>query len=290
MTLYSPPENANQALALSYRNAQLSVLESALPELQAVVSELNAPRLSKNQSASRFVDNARLYSLETGYNWLEESSPDLHQSLVQLIADDQDEPLPIDWAPLIAEEWDFAYWVILYYTIHQASDCRNGSSADSPLLNFIRGTARDFTDSVYWKWEGDTQEQETLLQMLSSLRASHPDTFTQPQVSFKTFRSFSITMPQVSKVTSNFRTECTKSCEPVPSCFVRIGTLTSRQVKGKVTDECQLLNYISHVIKEETFIAPYLFLTGSQKGEVLGQRLLYVGAGNASTNAASSGL
>lgn len=68
--------------------------------------------------------------LEAAFQWLELEYPSVHEILVSLIAEDQDEPLPLDWNILIGEGWNFTYlavWLAVVWVIWLADPKQFGS-------------------------------------------------------------------------------------------------------------------------------------------------------------------
>lgn len=115
-------------MALDYRNRQLDVLKGALTSIQK--------RLQTASSFSSFCQHPHhniqptyiegylrqmhtsieLLSLECAFDWLRSNYLDIYDAVVQIISDDQEEPLPLDWAVLV-EDWDHTYWVIWIYLV-----------------------------------------------------------------------------------------------------------------------------------------------------------------------------
>jgi histone-lysine N-methyltransferase SETD3 len=60
--------------------------------------------------------HVELLSLECAFEWLRLNYPEISIPLVKAIAEDQEEPLPLNWAVLV-EDWDHTYWVVWIYTI-----------------------------------------------------------------------------------------------------------------------------------------------------------------------------
>jgi protein-histidine N-methyltransferase len=98
---------------LEYRQGQLRVLEGAL----ASVSDYLQHALSFNlfcphwKELSQTNGNANFISLECAFGWLQRHYQREHTAVMSLIAEDQEEPLPLNWA-LIIEEWDNTYWIV----------------------------------------------------------------------------------------------------------------------------------------------------------------------------------
>jgi hypothetical protein len=104
------------------RKKQLKILESALEPVSA--------RLTRIMSSNSFCQhpqhsvsnqpqentNAEILSLECAFEWLRLSYPEIYTPIVQMISDDQEEPLPLNWAVLV-EDWDHTYWVVWLFTV-----------------------------------------------------------------------------------------------------------------------------------------------------------------------------
>lgn len=121
-----PPENQNQNLALNYRNRQIQVLQTALPPISALLeSAFSSSSLCQHathnanqsiQSRSPVHRSGEFLSLECAFDWLNMNYPEIASSVCQLISDDQEEPLPLDWAILV-EDWDHTYWTVWIYLV-----------------------------------------------------------------------------------------------------------------------------------------------------------------------------
>lgn len=147
------PANANQRLALHYRERQIDVIEKAM---DGVHSRVRSVHNSSIGSFSTMEDKGRADSVATGgtytmgafgrrfkngggpymlpleaaFQWLELEYPSVHEILVSLIAEDQDEPLPLDWNILIGEGWNFTYlavWLAVVWVIWLADPKQFGS-------------------------------------------------------------------------------------------------------------------------------------------------------------------
>ena len=142
----SEPRNKNQILASDYRDRQLNVLQAATLRIAARLNLAlscgayyqQSHRTTPNQcghqgSLPDTNSNAELLSLECGFEWLEIQYPEIFTSVVEMISQDQDEPLPLDWIVLI-EDWEHTYWVVWLYVIwllwatdHEDFRLRHGS-------------------------------------------------------------------------------------------------------------------------------------------------------------------
>ncbi|TVY40367.1 Ribosomal lysine N-methyltransferase [Lachnellula occidentalis] len=124
----SKPQNSNQIMALDYRNRQLDVLKEALTpilkRLQSVASfsslcqhpHHNQPPAHIEGYLHQMHTDIELLSLECAYSWMQINYPDIYDAVVKIISEDQEEPLPLDWAVLV-EDWDHTYWVIWIYLV-----------------------------------------------------------------------------------------------------------------------------------------------------------------------------
>jgi histone-lysine N-methyltransferase SETD3 len=98
---------------LEYRQGQLHVLEGTL----ASVSDYLQHTISFNafcphlKQLSQTNGNGNFLSLECAFGWLQRHYQREHTAVTELIAEDQEEPLPLNWA-IIIEEWDNAYWIV----------------------------------------------------------------------------------------------------------------------------------------------------------------------------------
>jgi hypothetical protein len=57
-----------------------------------------------------------LLSLECAFEWLRLNYLDVFNDIVQMIAEDQGESLPLNWAVLV-EDWDHTYWIVWIFTV-----------------------------------------------------------------------------------------------------------------------------------------------------------------------------
>jgi histone-lysine N-methyltransferase SETD3 len=114
----SEPQNKNQQLALVYRHGQLHVLKAAL----ASVSEYIQQSISFNflcvhgHVGPGMNGIANFLSLECAFGWLQRHYQREYTAVINLIADDQEEPLPLNWAAVV-EDWDNTYWIIWIFIL-----------------------------------------------------------------------------------------------------------------------------------------------------------------------------
>lgn len=115
-------KNVNQKIASDYAKRQLSVLSTAMSGLAATIaSALSFSTLSAvpNEPGTTFNDMhnyVELLSLDWAFDWLRVNYVDIYNAVVELISEDQDEPLPLNWAVLV-EDWDHTYWVVWIFIV-----------------------------------------------------------------------------------------------------------------------------------------------------------------------------
>jgi hypothetical protein len=115
------PQNRNQNLALFYTYGQLSTLVRARSTVSTRLSAaLSFTTFIKNSDGpgvyQHMHDHVELLSLENAYEWLLISYPDIGTAITEMISEDQDEPLPLNWS-VLAEDWEHAYWAVWVYTV-----------------------------------------------------------------------------------------------------------------------------------------------------------------------------
>jgi hypothetical protein len=115
-------------MALDYRNRQLDVLKGALTpilkRLQSAASYSTFCQHPSHNTVPRCIEGylremyntVELLSLECAFYWLQTHYPDIHASVVKIISEDQEEPLPLDWVVLV-EDWDHTYWTVWIYLV-----------------------------------------------------------------------------------------------------------------------------------------------------------------------------
>lgn len=111
---------------MEYRTRQRIVLETAIEKFcYDIVFGKSRFCTHRSHRYNRRWEKAKLeiLSLECAYSYLEKLKPAIHDQVVQLIGEDQEESLPLKWEVLI-EDWNHAYWIIWIFTICmiQASD------------------------------------------------------------------------------------------------------------------------------------------------------------------------
>jgi protein-histidine N-methyltransferase len=60
--------------------------------------------------------DTELLSLECAFDWILIHYPDIYNAVAKVISEDQEEPLPLDWAVLV-EDWDHTYWIIWVHLV-----------------------------------------------------------------------------------------------------------------------------------------------------------------------------
>ena len=121
------PNNHNQRIALDYRHRQLAVLSSASLRIKKMLDaaltlcsfcQHTNHTLSGNSHGGldNFHQHVELLSLECAFEWLHLNYPEIFTVIVNMIAEDQEELLPLNWAVLV-EDWNHAYWVVWIFTI-----------------------------------------------------------------------------------------------------------------------------------------------------------------------------
>lgn len=107
----SPPRHK---LALDYSKGQFEILHGALAPIEAlqktILSTSTIPTTPR-ESSTMLQSGLEILSLESAYAWLEHEYPILGRTIIQLISEDQEEPIPLKWAELIPD-WSRTYWVV----------------------------------------------------------------------------------------------------------------------------------------------------------------------------------
>lgn len=60
--------------------------------------------------------HVELLSLECAFEWLRLNYPEAFTVIVDMIAKDQEESLPLKWTVLV-EDWDHTYWIVWIFTV-----------------------------------------------------------------------------------------------------------------------------------------------------------------------------
>ncbi|KAG9231073.1 hypothetical protein BJ875DRAFT_132873 [Amylocarpus encephaloides] len=117
------PKNPNQELALQYRQRKLVVLRESLWPLQkhldAALAFISFPENNHHTIISQYPDillPSGLISLDRAFEWLRIQYREIHALVTVIIADDQEEDLPLNWV-VLGEDWDHTYWVVWIYLV-----------------------------------------------------------------------------------------------------------------------------------------------------------------------------
>ncbi|CAG8982136.1 hypothetical protein HYALB_00003228 [Hymenoscyphus albidus] len=114
------PSNHNQTMALKYRTQQNSVLMKASSRLSQILEDALLFKSFDAQVPETFQNDqnfpAGLLTLMHAFSWLQAQYSGVHDSVVSIISEDQEEDLPLDWRLLIVD-WDNTYWCVWIYTI-----------------------------------------------------------------------------------------------------------------------------------------------------------------------------
>jgi hypothetical protein len=149
---HSEPTNNNQRLGLDYRNRQLSIYSAGFKSLikrskSAFAFNTSICKHGQHHHAHQqevFKDTTSVYtgvellSLECAFEWLRLSYIGIFDKVVEMIAKDQDEPLPLNWALLVEEGWESAYWVLWIFVLL--------------LLQQIEGPSFQLKHSAIFNW------------------------------------------------------------------------------------------------------------------------------------------
>ncbi|KAI9648680.1 hypothetical protein NHQ30_003318 [Ciborinia camelliae] len=182
------PRTANQSVAITYRNSQLTTLQSALQPLNNLTTQILSP--SPQASSPFSTGNPKILSIEQAYSLLTDHFPSLSTTIHRLIAEDQEEELPLDWSVLL-EDWAYTYWTLWVYIMMLNRFDQGALSAIHPKLGqWIReGNSVFETSNESWDqmttFHGAPDEHSTLAATVSQLRALCPELFSLPNVNFE---------------------------------------------------------------------------------------------------------
>jgi hypothetical protein len=100
---------------------QLSVLSTVISRIAARLSAALSfsnlyPASGKPSLDFPIHDRGELLTLEKAFDWLRDSYINVYTAVVEMISEDQNEPLPLDWAVLV-EDWDHTYWIIWIFIV-----------------------------------------------------------------------------------------------------------------------------------------------------------------------------
>ncbi|KAM3078240.1 hypothetical protein ACMFMG_002460 [Clarireedia jacksonii] len=173
------PQNDNQSLASRYRLGQLSTLRSAYSHLTSLINQLlfaTTPPLS-----------IHLLSIEQAYHLLVQHYPALSQTILRLISEDQEEPLPLDWS-VFAEDWNKTYWILWIYVVCLLYENDNTTFfLQCPRLGTWMRNIKSFYESVISTpaitnvFHGAKDELTTLATITTQLHELHPEIFPSLQ-------------------------------------------------------------------------------------------------------------
>ncbi|CAD6441842.1 04f65b2a-d365-4447-9dff-3887e3ed18f5 [Sclerotinia trifoliorum] len=183
------PQNPNQTLATIYRASQLSTLQCALQPLNNLTMQILSP--SPRVPSPSPTGKAKIIPIEQAYLLLTQHYPSLSTTIHDLIAEDQEEELPLDWSVLL-EDWAYTYWTLWIYimmlkisdkqnvaAIHPTLEhwIRDGTSIPSPLQPPHRNPSTTF--------HGAHDEHSTLTTTITQLQKKHPELFASPTVNYE---------------------------------------------------------------------------------------------------------
>ncbi|KAB8304688.1 hypothetical protein EYC80_004053 [Monilinia laxa] len=184
----SIPQNANQSLAVIYRISQLTTLKSALQPLNNLTTQIL--NQSSRESSPCLTGIPKIISLEQAYSLFTQYFPSLSTTIHRLIAEDQEEELPLDWSVLL-EDWAYTYWTLWVYIMMLKRQDQETASAIHPKLGrWIQDVASIF-EPIPENWDptttfhGAPDERSTLTATISQLQTLHPELFSLPTVNYE---------------------------------------------------------------------------------------------------------
>ncbi|KAJ5035545.1 uncharacterized protein L3040_008011 [Drepanopeziza brunnea f. sp. 'multigermtubi'] len=131
--------------------------------------------LSRIQTFGRGLSHVELLSLECAFAWLQLNYPDLAAQAFKIISEDQDEPLPLDWAVLV-EDWDHSYWTVWIYILWtlRLQNKKEFETRHPKLGVWMSGMDLSYdeelaSDVSAEKLYADQSEQETIDGMINNL-------------------------------------------------------------------------------------------------------------------------
>ncbi|KAF7856995.1 hypothetical protein EAF04_009755 [Stromatinia cepivora] len=183
------PQSPNQSLATIYRTSQLTTLQSALQPLNNLTTQILSP--SPQVSSGSPAGNLKVISIEQAYSLLTQNYPSLSTTIHGLIAEDQEEELPLDWSVLL-EDWAYTYWTLwIFIMMLKASDQQTIAAIHPALEHWIRdGTSitkplKPSNHNPSTTFHGARDEYSTLTATISQLRTRHPELFASPTVNYE---------------------------------------------------------------------------------------------------------
>ncbi len=98
---------------MTYKYGQLRVLKEALSSVSGFIQQAISfnPFCPHAQMMSQTNYMVNFLSLECAFGWSQRYYLSEFDAVMKIIAEDQDEPLPLNWAILV-EEWDHTYWTV----------------------------------------------------------------------------------------------------------------------------------------------------------------------------------
>ncbi|KAH7409211.1 hypothetical protein BKA64DRAFT_693225 [Cadophora sp. MPI-SDFR-AT-0126] len=166
------PKTQNQHTALEYRNRQIQLLRKAIPPISAILQ--SAFSQSEHDLISLH-SHVEFLSLECAFSWLHKHYPDVTGKVSQLISEDQEEPLPLDWAILV-EDWDHTYWTVWVYLIWMLwlHNKRDFAVRHVDLAKWISAMNKSYdemlsSDLDSANFHADSTEQETIDFMVQNI-------------------------------------------------------------------------------------------------------------------------
>ncbi|KAH6711140.1 hypothetical protein BKA61DRAFT_488877 [Leptodontidium sp. MPI-SDFR-AT-0119] len=201
------PQNQNQHTALDYRNRQTRVLQTAIPPISSLLQAAfcynsfcqHTPHstIQAENHRTSLHQHVEFLSLDCAFSWLDLHYPDLATHVFNLISQDQEEPLPLDWAILV-EDWDHTYWTVWIYLVwilwlQNKSDFETKHTKLASWISKMN-VSYDETLSSYpeiSRLHADTTEQETIDFMIQNV-AKLPSLVASPlsTESFERLRDF----------------------------------------------------------------------------------------------------
>ncbi|KAK0110559.1 hypothetical protein ONS96_002164 [Cadophora gregata f. sp. sojae] len=185
----------NQETAVEYRSRQIQVLRTAIPPVTTILRSAfsyssfcqhtthNTNRSERDVASLH--NNVEFLSLECAFSWLHKNYPRVASKVSQLISEDQEESLPLDWAILV-EDWDHSYWTVWIYLVwmlwlHSKADFE---TRHVDLTNWISAMNKSYDEALILNsetanLEADSTEQETIDFMVHEI-AQLPDVVTSP--------------------------------------------------------------------------------------------------------------
>lgn len=100
-----------QVSVLSTVSSRLAARFSAALSFSTFYPSANKPGLE-----SLLQQHLELLSLHGAFEWLRINYLAVYDLVAEMISEDQDEPLPLNWAALV-EDWDHTYWVVWIFIV-----------------------------------------------------------------------------------------------------------------------------------------------------------------------------